>query len=74
VSPLLTGAALTVTAATLLTAAASGDALAAQQRVYAAEDSSIVPESFTAPDPTGPAARSAARRAGVDLDRWLARH
>jgi len=74
VSPLLTGATLTVSAATLRTAAASGDGLAARQRAYAAEDSSIVPESFTAPDLTSPAARTAARRAGADLDRWLARH
>jgi len=74
VSPLLTGATLTVSATTLRTAAASGDGLAARQRAYAGQDSSIVPEPFAAPDPTSPEARTAARRAGVDLDRWLARH
>ena len=73
VSPLLTGATVTVSAATLRAAAADGDALAARQRAYAAQDSAIVPESFTAPDLTSPEARAAARRAGVDLDRWLAR-
>jgi lysophospholipase L1-like esterase len=74
VSPLLTGAVTTVTATVLREAAASGDALAAQQRTYAEADASIVPERFVAPDLTGPAARAAARRAGIDLDRWLARH
>ena len=74
VSPLLTGAALTVSAATLRTAAAAGERLAAQQRAYAAQDSTIAPERFTAPDLSSPQARAAARRAGVDLGRWLARH
>ena len=74
VSPLLTGASLTVTPAVVRAAARSAAGLAERQRAYAAEDSSIVPESFTAPDLTGPAARAAARRAGVHLDRWLARH
>ena len=73
VSPLLTGATLTVTAATRQAAAASADTLAEQQRGYAALDASIVPESFTRPDLTTREARTAARRAGVDLDRWLAR-
>jgi hypothetical protein len=74
VSPLLTGATLRTSAATLRAAAASGEAQAARQRAYAAQDSAIVPESFTAPDLTGAEARAAARRAGVDLDHWLARH
>ena len=74
VSPLLTGAAFTVSAATLRTAAAAGDGLAAQQRSYAAQDATIAPERFTAPDLTSPRAHAAARRAGVDLGRWLARH
>jgi lysophospholipase L1-like esterase len=74
VGPLLTGATLKVTAATRRAAVAASDALAEQQRAYAAVDSAITPESFTAPDLTGPGARAAARRAGVDLDRWLARH
>jgi len=74
VSPLLTGAALTVSNATLRTAAESGDRLAEQQRAYAAQDASITPERFTVPDLFGPQARAAARRAGVDLARWVARH
>lgn len=74
VSPLLTGAALKVTSATLHAARASGDALAAQQRAYAAQDASIVPESFRAPDVRSAASRAAARAAGIDVDRWLARH
>lgn len=74
VSPLLTGAPLTVTARTVRAAAASGDELAAQQRQYAEADATIRPAAFRAPDLTTPAARAAARRAGIDLDRWLARH
>src|SRR6476619_5001963 len=56
VSPLLTGAGLTVSAAPLRTAAASGDGLAARQRSYAAQDATIAPERFTAPDLTSPRA------------------
>ena len=48
--------------------------LAAQQRQYAAQDAAIEPRSFRAPDLTTPRARRAADRAGIDLDRWLARH
>ena len=73
VSPMLTGAAVQVSAATLSAAEASADDLAAQQRTYAAQDAAIAPETFVAPDLTSPQARAAARRAGVDLDRWLAR-
>lgn len=74
VSPLLTGAAARVTTAVLREAAASGDTLAAQQRQYAGLDSTIAPERFVAPDLTSRSARTAARQAGIDLDRWLARH
>lgn len=83
VSPLLTGSALGRVAAPapridadLLRAAdAQGATLAAQQRRYAGLDAAIEPETVTAPDLTTPAARAAARRAGiVDLDRWAARH
>ena len=73
VSPLLTGAAVAVTAEVTAAAAAGADAQAALQRQYAAADSTIEPESFVAPDLTTPEARKAARRAGVDLDRFLAR-
>lgn len=72
VSPLLTGATVTVSAATLRAARADGDRQAALQRTYAAADASIEPETFRAPDLTSPEARAAARRAGIDLDRWLA--
>jgi hypothetical protein len=72
VSQATSGWPVTVSAATLRAAAASGEALAARQRAYAAQDAAIVPESFTAPDLTNPEARAAARRAGVDLDHWLA--
>jgi lysophospholipase L1-like esterase len=49
VSPLLTGAGLTVTRAVLAKARAQGPALAAQQRQYAAADRSIKPERFGTP-------------------------
>jgi lysophospholipase L1-like esterase len=74
VSPVLTGAGFTVTAATLRAAAANRDELAAQQRKYAALDASIEPATFRVPDLSSPAMRKAARQAGIDLDRWLARH
>ena len=74
VSPLLTGSFVKVTGATRRAAAAAADALAAQQREYAAADATIRPAEFRAPDLTTPEARAAARRAGIDLDRWLARH
>jgi len=49
VSPLLTGAGLTVTKAVLAKARAQGPALAARQRQYAAADRSIEPERFGTP-------------------------
>ncbi|GCD90309.1 SGNH/GDSL hydrolase family protein [Nocardioides sp. LS1] len=49
VSPLLTGAPLTVTAATVAAARAQGPAIAVQQRRYADLDAAIEPESFRAP-------------------------
>jgi lysophospholipase L1-like esterase len=74
VSALLTGAAARATPRVLRTAAASAGELAAQQRAYADLDASIEPELFVVPDLTSPLARAAARRAGVDLHRWAARH
>jgi hypothetical protein len=74
VSPLLTGATVTVTRATLAAAAAQEDELARQQASYAAVDAAIEPETFTAPDLRSASARAAARANGIDLDRWLARH
>ena len=49
VSPLLTGAGLTVTQAVLAAAREQGPALAARQRTYAAADRSIRPERFGTP-------------------------
>ena len=73
VSPVLTGAGFTVTASTCRAAAANSDELAAQQRQYAALDSrSSRPSS--GPRPDQPADAEGSPRAGIDLDRWLARH
>ncbi|HEU4812443.1 MAG TPA: SGNH/GDSL hydrolase family protein [Nocardioides sp.] len=74
VSPLLTGATVAVTASTMRQSSLSADTLAARQRAYADRDAAIRPAEFTAPDLTSGRARAAARRAGIDLDRWLARH
>ncbi|NYE36284.1 lysophospholipase L1-like esterase [Nocardioides cavernae] len=73
VSPLLTGAALAVTPQVVAAADASAGEQAALQQQYAAADRSIEPELFVVPDLTTPAARKAARRAGVDIDRFVAR-
>ena len=72
VSPVLTGAGFTVTAATLRAAAASGDELAARQRKYAALDAAIEPAEFRAPDLTQPA-DAEGRPPGRDRPRPLAR-
>lgn len=74
VSPLLTGAPAVITPATMRAAAASGDQLAEQQRQYADEDASIRPQMFRAPDLTSHEATVAARKAGIDIDRWVAHH
>jgi lysophospholipase L1-like esterase len=74
VSPLLTGSTVAVTASVLRRASASADRLAARQRGYAALDATIEPETVRVPDLTSARARAAAREAGIDLDRWLARH
>ena len=67
VSPFVTGATVTATAALLTTASASSDRLARQQRAYAVVDRRIAPEVVLTPDLTTPRARVAAARAGVDL-------
>ncbi len=72
VSPLLTGAAVTVTAQVVADSAASGDGQAVLQQQYAEADRTIEPEVVVAPDLTTPEARRAARRAGVDIERFLA--
>ncbi len=67
VSPKLTGAVVTVTAAVERTAAESADRLVAQARPYAGADAKVTPEEFVAPDLNTPRARAAAKAAGVDL-------
>ncbi|EAQ00265.1 putative secreted hydrolase [Janibacter sp. HTCC2649] len=67
VSTPLTGSALKVNATTLQRAAASSERLAAQQRTYAAADSSIQPEVVGVPDLNSARVKAAAARAGVDL-------
>jgi pyruvate/2-oxoglutarate dehydrogenase complex dihydrolipoamide acyltransferase (E2) component len=73
VSPLLTGATVTATVATLRAAASAADEQAARQQAYADLDAAIEPATFAAPDLRSPAVRRAARAHGLDLDRWLAR-
>ncbi len=68
VGPYLTGATVRATSAVLRSAAASAPRLAAQQRGYAATDRSITPERVRVPDLHSARARTAARRAGVDVD------
>lgn len=67
------GAALVVTPAVVAASDASGADQAALQGQYAAADSTIEPEPVVAPDLTTPEVRRAARRAGVDLDRFVER-
>ena len=67
VSPLVTGATVTASPALMTKAAGSSARLADQQRRYASLDASIAPELFVAPDLTTPAAKAAAKKAGVDL-------
>jgi GDSL-like Lipase/Acylhydrolase family len=67
VSPALTGSVYRATTASAREAARLADGWAAQQRRYAAADAAITPERVLAPDLTSPSARTAARRAGVDL-------
>jgi lysophospholipase L1-like esterase len=73
VSPGLTGATVAATTRLRREAARAGDDQAALQRQYADRDAAIEPKVFTAPDLTTRHARRMARRAGVDLERFLAR-
>lgn len=72
VSPLLTGAVVAVTAQVVADASASGAGQAALQSQYADADRTIEPEVVVAPDLTTPEVRKAARKAGIDIDRFLA--
>jgi lysophospholipase L1-like esterase len=67
------GFALAVTGKVEASADASASAQAAKQRAYASYDRTIAPERFVRPDLTTPEVRKAARKAGVDLDRFIAR-
>ena len=67
------GGAFAVTAKVRADAAASARDQATLQRQYAVADRSIRPESFVAPDLTTRKVRQAARRAGIDLEKFIAR-
>ena len=73
VSPLLTGAAVAVTADIVAASDATAAEQAALQQQYAAADRAIEPEVVVAPDLTTPEARRAARKAGIDLERFIER-
>lgn len=68
ISPQLLGSSVTVTPAVKSRAAASSEALGAQQRRYAAADAKIRPERFVVPDLNSSMVRAAALEAGVDLN------
>lgn len=70
VSEPLTGATLAVTPRTLRAARGSAAEQSARQRDYAQFDRLIQPEVFRLPDLDSPALRTAARRAGIDVERW----
>ena len=63
----LTGASVPVSARTILTAENSSRRILSQQRRYAAQDSTIRPKQFKAPNLKSPEIKKAAARAGVDL-------
>ena len=63
----LTGAPVTVTAATVQLALASAEQQTARQRPRASMDRRITPKPFVLPDLSSPQVRAAAARAGVDL-------
>jgi lysophospholipase L1-like esterase len=63
----LTGVSVPVGALTILTAENSARRMMSQQRKYAAQDSTIRPEQFKAPNLKSPEIKKAAARAGVNL-------
>lgn len=67
------GVALAVTGDVVAASEASGADQAALQRQYAAADRTIEPEVVQAPDLTTPEVRRAARKAGIDIDRFVER-
>lgn len=72
ISPLLTGAVARTTRPRGARVPAAE--IASSQRQYAATDAAIEPAEFRLPDLTTKASRVAARRHGIDLERWLARN
>ena len=60
-----------MTAAVATEAAASGESQAELQSQYAEADRAITPEEFVIPDLNTPAARKAARKAGIDIKEFL---
>ena len=74
VGRVLTGGAVSARPVVVRAARASTGELAAAQRRYAALDAAIEPQPVVAPDLSSPRVRAAAERAGIDVDRWLARH
>jgi lysophospholipase L1-like esterase len=74
VSPVLTGTAMAATAAVRRDARDQAWSLATQQREYAELDRTIEPKRLVKPDLTTKAAKVAARKAGIDLERWIDRH
>ncbi|MGN0065118.1 MAG: SGNH/GDSL hydrolase family protein [Nocardioides sp.] len=74
ISPVLTGASLTVNPSLVAKAAAQREELAAQQREWNALDKAIKPKEFVAPDLYSHRAKVAARKAGINLKKFRARH
>ena len=68
VGPALTGTPVPVTALTVRTAENSSNRMARQQRRYAAQDRTIRPKQFQAPDLNSPEIKKAAAKAGVNLN------
>jgi len=73
VSPVLTGATVAVTAEVVTQSAASGESQGALQSQYAEADRTITPDEFLIPDLSTPAARKAARKAGIDIAEFVDR-
>lgn len=74
VSPALTGVAARARTADFRHDAAWAESLAATQRQYASADATIEQETFQIPDLHSQQAERAARRAGIDIDRWVRQH
>jgi lysophospholipase L1-like esterase len=60
--------------AVLAAARAQGDEIAASQRQYAAQDRTIEPDPFQAPNLHSRQVRAAAEAHGINLDRWIRNH